>query len=154
MALNKIKCETISVVAFQDDCVSCPRETYDDYLSDLDEAKLQLSGTPTRFMLRLVLGYEEQKKIENSRVAMNSNDRSMAIATSSMPEMRAALVGITCPPDQLEADRIEFKKDTDGLVSKTLIADLNALGVCADLQFARSNAVAKTQVNQKKLKPL
>ncbi len=149
MALSKRSAQTIKVVALADDSVNCSREVYDLYLISLDEALLQLEGEPTRFVVRTVLPYDLQQKLDNDKVKMDAA-RNMQIATSSLPEARAILVGIEAPSTQSAEDRIEFKKDSDGLASKDLVTELNANGICADLVTARSNSIsAKPSVEKK-----
>lgn len=150
MALKLGSNDTIKVVAFQDDCVNCSRETYNTYLQNLDENLLELNGEPTRFVLKKILPYNVQSQIESDRIKVDSKTQLMTVSMSSLHEIRVSLIAIESPSDQKAEDRIEFKKDSDNYASKDLMAALNSVGIVTDLYTAKQAAASSVSHLQKK----
>lgn len=151
MAISKkiVASENIKVVAFIDDCVTVDRETYETYLENLNEELLELEGEPTRFILKTVLTYDQQTKLD-SKVSISKETKNAVIAGQSLQEIRLALVGIEAPQSQDLENRLEFKKDSDGLASKELIAALASCEIVGDLLGALRYARTGTKHLQKK----
>jgi hypothetical protein len=150
MAVKKLHGNTIKVVAQCDSAVAVNDDVYQQYLQELDESLLDMKEEPTRFVVKLVLSYEQQTALDNDKMKMNGTDRTVQINSSLLPEARACLVGIEAPASQPAEDKLEFKKGNDGLADKDLISELNAAGICANLSTARAIALAKKSPVQKK----
>lgn len=136
------KDETIKVIARVDDAVNCSDAEYDEYLAFLDESILSIKGNPTRFVVRKVMPYAASKDLEAGRLKINQETREISVSAMQLEEARAVLVGIENPADC--DSPIEFKKDSDGLASRELIASLATAGIIANLIAARGNSNVKT----------
>lgn len=137
------KDDVIKIVAKIDSAVTCSAEDYEAYLQSLNEDLLQLSGVPTRFVVRKILPYGAQKDIDAGRVKVQASGEAF-VSTQTLDEARAILVGIENPADLEEAEKIKYEKDKDGYASKELIASLAAAGVTDNLINARRYALAHT----------
>jgi len=133
----------IRVIAFQDDAVTCDRADYEKYLENLDETLLGLKDVaPTRFVMRKFLDQREVTGVMDSMVSV-AQDQSMNVKlSSSMEEVRRALVDIETPAEV--QDGLVWKKDSgDKWADKDLVAKLNQYGIIPDLATARKNAMGK-----------
>jgi hypothetical protein len=141
--------ENIEVIVQIDPAVHCNDEDYEMYLEDLDEGRLNLNGEePTRFVMKKILDYKSQEKISKNMVSANlagGRPDQMTLNISSLPELRATLIDIKNP-----GPGMEFRKDSDNLVSRELVSALNSVGAADQLLSARRNAVRKVQTVSKK----
>jgi hypothetical protein len=140
----------IEIVCSKDEAVTCDRAGYEDYSKTLDESYLKLTGDvqPTRFVLKKVIGYEEQKKIRNNQLGFKDGDVQIKMGYM-VEEIRYRMVDIKNP-----GKGMEFKKDPDGYVSKSLIEKLDSYGIVKELHDAATAALAKKQeVSKKNLLP-
>lgn len=129
--------QKVSVIVSKDSAiVGFEQEKYDEYLKDLDESKLTLNGTPTRFIMKKVLPYRDTKKVMNSQVSFEDG-KATVTPSFILDEVRCALVGIEGPGAET------FKKDKDGYASLDLVNYLYNSGVLMDLYSARRNAAGE-----------
>lgn len=141
---------TVGVVCSKDSAIGIDdeerrAEVYAEYLSDLDEDRLQLTGEPTRFLLSKVLPYKAVKQIKNEQMAYSDGKADVRLGFI-LEEVRAALVGVENPG----IPELAFKKDSDGLASRRLLETLEAAGIVNELYAARQGAVAKKATVGKK----
>ncbi len=153
----------IKVIAFVDTALDdVSNETYDEYSKSLDESKLKFhSGQiPTRFVLDKVIDYKKAINIKNKQVSYNKSDSGkkftkdnldiqVNMGTQMMESVRAILVDIEHPPgiNPEQIKDITFKKGTDGLVCKELMALLDSAGIVTNLYYAFEN---NTRITPKK----
>lgn len=130
---------SVKVVVSKDSAVTCSSEDYDKYLETLDETLLNLSGAPTRFVLRKTLPYDAQQKVMNAQASYEKGKVKINMAYV-MEEVRLALVDIEHEEDVPNINQLKYKKDSDGYCSKDLVAGLQGAGVLMDLYRARQNA--------------
>lgn len=155
MAVKLSKVKTIEVIARIDEAIgldeSDTAEVYNAYLESLDEGLLNLKPgiEPTRFVLRVDLPYDDYKRIQSEMIQMktdptkvrqNHMDVSVDVIGPRYETIRAALIDIKNPDSVPEADRVMFKKDTDGLAAKELVVLLARAGVLEDLATAHQKA--------------
>lgn len=125
--------KTVAVIVSKDNAIKgTTDEAYEEYLKDLDETKLAISGEPTRFVLKKTLPYKDTKKVMNSQVSLEGKKPKVNISFI-MDEVRCALVAI-------ENSNIPLKKDSDGYCSADIVNALYNRGVLMDLYTARRNA--------------
>jgi hypothetical protein len=147
--------KTIKVICRKDSAITADELAYDEYLKDLDESKLKLSGEPTRFELLKSLPYDAQQHIKSMQVSVEAPEKGKKVRPKfnmgyTMEEIRCALVDIK-NPDIVPADqRIEFKRHSDGYAAKELIALLEDHGIVSDLMVARTNVLNPEKGDQKK----
>ena len=127
----------VEVIVSKDTAIDCSDEDYDKYLETLDESLLKLTCDPTRFVLRKNLPYEASQKVMNAQATYDKGKVQMQMSYV-MEEVRAALIDIKYPDEVPKEDRLEFKRESDGLASKHLISILQGAGVLMDLFRARS----------------
>jgi hypothetical protein len=128
---------TVEVVVSKDTAIGCSEEEYEKYIECLDESILKLTCEPTRFVLRKNLPYEASQKVMNAQATYEKGRVQMQMSFV-MEEVRAALIDIKSPPEVPKSDRLEFKRENDGLASKQLISILQGSGVLMDIFRARS----------------
>lgn len=138
--------ELIEVILYLDDSVNCDRETYDEYLNDLDESKLQLTeGTePTRFVLRKVLPLKFAQMIKKEQAVIRNQGVEFNIAYM-MTEVQCALVDIKNAPEGLA-----YRRNKDGIAHDSIIEILESLGVINDLFLARQRSMQSNKSDPKK----
>jgi hypothetical protein len=144
--------EQFKVIAFQDSCVKCDRESYDNYLKTLDESLLSMAegAEPTRFVLKKYLTQKESGAVKDNMISFDSNKNVKVNISSSVEEVRRALVGIEAP-DAINA--IRWKKDSgDQWFDRDLLAKLDQVGIVADLATARASVMGGTNGNMELLK--
>ena len=136
--------ETLEVICSKDAAVTCDKEAYEEYLKTLDESLLKLSDSaeqPTRFVLKRTLTYEQQRTIKNSQLGFKDGDMQIKLGYM-VEEIRFRLVDI-----KGAGKGLEFKKDSDGYVAKSLIEKLDAYGIVKELheavQGATTNRISK-----------
>lgn len=140
MALNLGESsEVFEVISSKDESVKCSPDAYGEYLSSLDESKLELDPnvSPTRFVMRRVLPYGALKKIKDQQLGYKDGEVEVRLGFM-LEEVRASLVDIKGP-----GKGIEFKRENDGLASKSLVEKLDAYGIVQELYAARQGATAK-----------
>lgn len=131
--------KTVSVIVSKDSSIKgVSEETYESYLTDLDESKLKFDGEPTRFILKRTLPYRDTKRVMNSQVSFEEGKPQVNISFI-MEEVRYALVGMEGPG----ADG--FKKGKDGVVEMEVVNALYNAGVLMDLYNARRNAAGDNE---------
>ena len=137
--------ELLKVVTKIDDAVDSSAENFEDiykeYLEDLDESRLKFieGKTPTRFMLKRNLKYEEHYDIRSRQFKMGDKKKgetSFNVAFT-FDEVRIRLVGIENPPD--EPGCIEYKADGSGGATKEVMEKLLSAGIVDDLFAALEN---------------
>jgi hypothetical protein len=137
--------DSLKVVSKVDDAVDSSAENFDDiykeYLEDLDESRLKFveGKTPTRFVLKRNLKYEEHYDIRSRQFKVGDKKKgetSFNVAFT-FDEVRIRLVGIENPPD--ESDCVEYKADGSGGASKELMEKLLSAGIVDDLFAALEN---------------
>lgn len=130
----------IEVIASIDSAIG-DKEAYEDYLVDLDESKLKLTGEPTRFIMRRVLPYAASEAIKKKQMSYVRGEVEVNTAFI-MEEVRCALIDIKNPPDVPEDKQLKWKRENDGYCSKSIIEILESVGVLQSLYLARTNALA------------
>lgn len=136
--------ETVSVIVSKDSSIKgVSEEAYEEYLKDLDEAKLQIEGEPTKFVMKLTLPYKDTKKIMNSQLGIEDGQPKVNMSFI-MDEVRCALVGMEGPGSEA------FKKDKDGYASMEVVNSLYNAGVLMDLYNGRRNAAGEGDETPKK----
>jgi len=140
---------TIKVVVSKDTAVHCTEEEYEKYTESLDESLLHLEGDPTRFVLRKNLSYEASQKVMDAQASFVKGKVQMNMSYV-LEEVRASWVGVENPPD-LSPDRcINWKRESDGLANKQLVAGLQNAGVLMDLYKARQSFGSNPSEGSKK----
>jgi hypothetical protein len=144
MALSKLVTntnETIKVIARQDSAISpeLSDETWNMYVETLDEALLELSSVPTRFVMKMRLSYDAQIKVQNAQVGVEDGRAEIKIGFM-VEEVRLALTDIENPAG---AGDFLFKREKDGFASKELIAELAQYGIVSQLYSARAQALSR-----------
>ena len=139
--------DNIEIISRRDAAVGCDAQTYMEYLRDLDETRLQLkeSVEPTRFVMRKILPYGATQRIKNEQVSVKAQANMKTVDDLNvemkmgyiLEELRAALVDVKNPG----MPQLHFRKDSDGLASKDLIALLNAFGIADELHTAWQAAI-------------
>lgn len=138
--------DSIEVICSKDEAVGCDADGFQEYLKTLDESFLKLDPmlSPTRFVLKKILSYEEQKRVKNGQLGFKDGD--MHIKLGYMVEdVRYRLTDIKGPGKGLE-----FKKDADGYAANALIAKLDSYGVVKELYEAVQSALALKPTVSKK----
>jgi hypothetical protein len=130
--------ELVEVIVFKDASVQCTRDEYAEYLKTLDESLLKIKEdmNPTRWVMKKTLTYGEQRKIKDSQVGFKDGDMTLRLGFM-LDEVRFSLVDI-----KNAGKGVEFKKDSDGYVSKSLIEKLDAAGIVRELHEARQTALS------------
>lgn len=142
--------QTIEVITFIDDSLDqVSRETYDEYLKDLDESRLTLiSGKePTRFVFKKHLSYSHAQAIKNQQVKMSKDGNFDIQMAFTMEDVRLSLVDIKNPSYLADDQKINFKADGAGGLAKDVMENLISLGVIDDFYRAISNARDKSKGN-------
>lgn len=130
--------KTLSIVVSKDSSIkNVAEETYEEYLRDLDESKLAFDGEPTRFLLKKTLPYRDTKRVMNSQLGLDEDNKPKVNMSFIMDEVRCALVGMEGPG----ADK--FSKDRDGYASQDIVNVLYNKGVLMDLYNGRRNAAGE-----------
>jgi hypothetical protein len=140
--------ENFEVICSKDGAVNCDEEGFSKYLDTLDESLLNLSEglTPTRFVLKRTLSYEEQRKLKNSQLGFKDGDVQIRLSYM-LDEVRYRLVDI-----KGGGKGVEFKKDSDGYASKALVEKLDSFGIVRELQTAAAAAAASV-ISKKSSQP-
>jgi hypothetical protein len=148
MALNIKDDNTIEVISSKDEAVGCQPDAYSKYLETLDESLLDLDPvlTPTRFVLRTSLKYDESKAIKNQQLGYKMNGEMSILTGFMMDVIRTCLIDI-----KGAGTGIEFKKDSDGKASKELVGKLDQYGIMQELFIARQNSL-ETGTSKKSLR--
>jgi hypothetical protein len=126
-------------------------ETWAAYLKSGDESLLRFKDgeQPTRFVLRKVLSFDQNARVQNAQTTMK--DGQIQIQMSFIQEdVRQALVDIENPDYVPLPDRIQYKRDSDGSCSKEIVEGLQAIGAVMDLFTIRQNATSKFTEDLKK----
>lgn len=135
--LNMDTDKTVAVIVSKDSSIKgVSDEVYEAYLKDLDESKLPIAGTPTKFILKRTLPYRVAKRVMNSQVGFEDGKPQVNISYL-MEEVRCALVGMEGPGSEA------FKKDKDGYAAQEVVGALYNAGVLMDLYNARRNAAGE-----------
>ena len=135
--LNMDTEKTVSVIVSKDSSIKgVSDEVYEQYLKDLDEAKLPISGPSTKFIMKRTLPYKDTKRVMNSQVSFDEGKASVNISFI-MDEVRCALTGMEGPGSE------SFKKDKDGYASMDIVNALYNGGVLMDLYNARRSAAGE-----------
>jgi hypothetical protein len=129
---------TVKVIVHKDSAIG-NGENYDEYLKDFDETKLELSGVPTRFVLKRTLDYRANQVLMRAQMTQKGKDLSFDLS-STMEQVRLHLVDIENPPELPANECIEFKRDSDGFASKQIVSGLVSHGVLMDLYTGSQNA--------------
>lgn len=151
MALNISDDNTIEVISSKDESVRCEAGDYSKYLETLDESLLDLDPnvSPTRFVLRTSLKYDESKAIKNQQLGYKMNGEMSILTGFMMDVIRTCLIDI-----KGAGTGIEFKKDRDGKASKDLVGKLDQHGIMQELFIARQNSLElNTGTSKKSLRP-
>jgi len=129
--------KTIKVICSKDASIGAP-EMYAEYAKTLEEDLLELKEgeSPTRFVLKTVLDYKAQQKIQNMQISYTDGDVGLKLGFV-IEEIRMSLIDVEGPG----ADSIRFKKDSDGYASKQLLELLAANGIVNDLYNARQGVM-------------
>jgi hypothetical protein len=149
MALNLSDVNSIEVISSKDEAVQCEPESYALYLETLDESLLNLDSkiSPTRFVLKKSMRYDEAKNVKNQQVGYKNGEVTVQLGFM-MDVVRSCLIDIKNPGSGLE-----FKKDGDGKASKDLIEKLDLYGISQELFIARQNSLTSIQGATKKNLP-
>ena len=136
------KGETFKVIVSIDSSLEKDAEAYEKYLQTLDESHLKfIAGEePTRFVMRKVLPYNLQQKVQNAQIEISESGTQIKPAFM-MEEVRCSLVGIENPASLPAEEHIKFEKHSDGGASTSLMEMLNAVGLVNDLYKAKAYAV-------------
>lgn len=133
MAIKRISKERIKVILLQDDALDHDDvnldDKYADYLRDLDESKLPFveNALPIRFVMALTpANIEAASDVLNSQISFDGGKMKHNMG-AVLPYLRSVLVDIENPPELPLADRFDFAKDDDGLVSKEIIGAIHAI---------------------------
>jgi hypothetical protein len=141
LKLSQISDGKIEVISRLDDSLVFNQESYDKYLTTLDESLLTFveDPKPTRFIMRKVLPYKMAQKVQNKQVKFEKGEAQFQMAFMA-EEVRCSLIDIknheSIPPDA----QIKFERADDGGASDDLIAKLIAAGIAQDLYLAKKNA--------------
>lgn len=125
--------EAIEIAVRRDTALCMNQEEHDEYLRSLDKSLLKLRGDaePTWFVMRKVLPYRIQQKIDKMQLIMTDGEVSTGVHHIN-EEVRAALIGI-------KNSDIEFKKHGDGGCSEELFSKIMAFGIVQELYIGRKN---------------
>lgn len=135
--LNMDTDKTVSIIVSKDSSIKgVSEDVYEEYLKTLDESKLPIQGTPTKFILKRTLPYKDTKRVMNSQVSFEGGKASVNISFI-MDEVRCALVGMEGPGSEA------FTKDKDGYASMEVVNSLYNAGVLMDLYNGRRNAAGE-----------
>jgi hypothetical protein len=128
----------LEVIASIDPAIDVDRDTYEDYLKNLDETKLTFveGVTPSRFVMKKFLNWNEQSEVNEAKMAQSGRRSKMNLHYIT-EHVRRALVDIKNP-----GPGCEFVKDKDGKASKELVAKLDSAGIVADLYSALQEHLA------------
>jgi len=129
---------TVKIIVHKDSAIGNSKK-YDEYLKDFDETKLELSGEPTRFVLKKTLDYRANQVLMRAQMTQKGKDLSFDLS-STMEQVRLHLVEIENPQSLPVEQHIEFKRDSDGYASKKIVAGLVGHGVLMDLYTGAQNA--------------
>lgn len=142
--------DTLEIICSKDEAVTCDKDGFEEYLKTLDESHLKLADgiSPTRFVMKKTLGYEEQKRIKNSQLGFKDGDMQIKLGYM-VEEVRYRLTDI-----KGGGRGMEFKKDSDGYVAKSLVEKLDSYGIVKELHDAVTAAMAaRGGVSKKSLSP-
>jgi len=131
----------IAVVLYCDDALdNVSRETYEEYLKDLDESKLSVipGKIPSKFILKRNLSYAQSCKIKNEQVKMSTKGEMTVQMSFVIEEVRLSLIGIDNPPNT--DGTLEYKQDGEGGASREIMEKLIGAGVVDDLYTALMNS--------------
>jgi len=147
MALNFDEgSDTLDVICSKDESVTCDKDAYAEYLKTLDELHLKLNPdiAPTRFSMKKTLSYDEQRKIKNNQLGYKDGDMQIRLSYI-VDEVRYRMVDIKGP-----GKGFEFKKDSDGYVSKSIVEKLDSYGIVKELHDAVQTALHLKSTPSKK----
>jgi hypothetical protein len=129
----------IKVVSQVDTAVQCDEESYEKYIETLDERHLDLSGEPTRFVLKKYLSWGEQDQVDDLKTKIEG--KKVKVQMSFMAEdVRLALVDIENPNDVPELNQLRIEKDKWGKATKEFVGLLRDIKVVNDLYNARASS--------------
>lgn len=129
--------ETFEVAVFQDDALDMTRKEYLEYIKTCDKSLLKCveGKTPTFFVLKKVLRYEDGKKIKANQVGYR-DDMVVMDSSFTIEDIRLSLCAVVNPPDLAPEHHIQFKVENGG-APQDLMAYLIATGGADDLYAAK-----------------
>lgn len=136
--------ETFEVALFQDDALDMKREEYLAYLKTCDKSLLVTRElkTPTYFVMKKVLRYEDAKKTKPKFSYSTKGDTVEIDNSFSIEEVRLSLCGVNNSPDLPEAEHIKFKVENGG-APEEIMSFLIATGAVDDLYMAKQFATGQ-----------
>jgi hypothetical protein len=149
----------IEVPLRADDALDMTSDEFSAYLESLDPELLKVKPGkfPILFKMRKTLPYHLYLKLENMKMDMVKKKEGDTITNEMVPKMawiaeevRFSLVDIINPPNAAEDERVEFKRDSDGICSPEIMSELIARGAYMDLWSARQASDKKSVKVQKK----
>jgi hypothetical protein len=147
--VNKRALNQIEVISKNDDALDLDNSNWEEYEKTADMAHLKFvtDKQPTIFLCNFELKGKESASVKNSMLGGRDDDGnpSVALGSWSFRVVKYALKDIK-NPDYLEAnERINFKKDKDGLVHDECLAELEKYGVINEI-FAMYTTLAMAGV--------
>lgn len=134
MGLKKLTNEKVKVILMQDDALDhsdekALSEAYSEYLKTLDESKLPFveDAKPIRFVMTLAQNIDGASEVLNQQMTVDENGKVKQNMGMILPYLRSVLVDIENDPKLPVEERFEFKKDSDGLAAKEIIAGIHAI---------------------------
>jgi hypothetical protein len=149
----------VEVALRVDEALDMKDKEYEDYLKtcDFEALKLKPGMTPVLFKLRRILPYHLHLQVENMKMDLVKKKEGDKITNEMVPKMaficeevRFSIVDIINPPNAAEDQKIEFKRDSDGLCAPEIMSELMSMNVHMDLYQARQNMVKKAEAPSKK----
>tara|TARA_R100000742_G_C4266512_1_gene84625 strand:+ start:463 stop:915 length:453 start_codon:yes stop_codon:yes gene_type:complete len=131
--------EQIKVISQVDSAVTCNEDDYEKYLESLDERHLDLSGEPTRFVLKKFLTWGEQDEVD--KLKAHTEGRKVQPKMSFMAEdVRLSLVEIENPDSVPDLQKLKLEKDKWGKPTRDFVGILRDMKIVNDLFNARSSS--------------
>ena len=137
--------DTFEVIVSIDSALDSTPEQWEKYRETLDESHLSFKEgmEPTRFVMRRVLPFALDKKVQNEKVTTKDGKMEVQLGFIS-EEVRASLVDIKNPADVPQEQWIKFEKEKDGGASEKLMELLSAVSIVDELFSARQVKVIRT----------
>jgi hypothetical protein len=130
MPLNLVR-----VICAHDDALD-PASDLDEYKKTLDQSKLSFvdGKQATVFVCNFKLDAKQAKLIKNSMMQTGEDGSpSITLGSWAMTVAKLCLKDIQNPEYLTPEERLVFKKDGNGYVSDSLLADLEEYGVVAEI---------------------
>jgi hypothetical protein len=143
---------SIKVISSIDTAVVSDEDAYEKYIESFqngepDESLLELNGDPHRFVVKTILPYAQQSKIENDQVKITKGVVQPQMGNLINETVKYSLCDIVNPSDLPVDKHVNWAKDAKrGGTDDKIMAVLVSKGIAKELYTARDHALKNNGV--------